>query len=551
MSANTDNTNSDNRDDLKNLDTKYIFVTGGVLSGVGKGITAASIGTILKSRGLKVNIQKCDPYLNVDSGTLNPAEHGECFVTIDGAETDLDLGHYERFLDQNLTQSSSLMSGRVIREVLENERAGKYGGKTVQYIPHVTDLMKSKILEAASGFDVHIVEIGGTMGDIEAQAFTEAIREIGLSAGRENALYTHVIYLPYLGASKEFKTKPAQNALRDARNSGIFPELLLARSEKPAPPKLKDKLGLFGGIPKEAIVMLPNAESIYQVPLSLELQGIGDYIIKRLNLIPSKADLTKWEDLTDKMAASKQSSVTIGMVVKYVDNEDSYFSVTEALRSAGWANGVNVKIKYISAEEVESGELKLDSAVKGVDGLLVPGGFGGRGIEGKILAANYALENNIPYLGICLGMQVAAIAGARKGGLPEANSTEFNPRTNHPVVTTMEDQKGKELTGGTMRLGNYDCKIEKGTLAHKLYGKDLIQERHRHRYEVNTEYLNYLDSAGLAITGTNPQTGLPEILEAKPELKHPFYIAAQFHPEFSSRPTKPQALFNGFIQAML
>ncbi len=531
--------------------TKYIFVTGGVISGVGKGIAAASIGAILKARGLTVNIQKCDPYLNVDSGTLNPAEHGECFVTSDGAETDLDLGHYERFLDQNLSQSSSLMSGRVLREVLENERAGKYGGKTVQYIPHVTDLMKKKIIEAGKDFDIHIVEIGGTMGDIEAQAFTEAIREIGLNVGRENALYAHAVYLPYLGASKEFKTKPAQNALRDARNSGIFPELLLARSENPAPPKLKEKLSLFGGIPKEAIAMLPNAESIYQVPLSLEIQGIGDYIVQRLGLKSAKADLKKWEDLTDKMAAAKKQTVSNGMVVKYVDNEDSYFSVTEALRSAGWANGVNVQIKYISAEKIENRTLDLDEATKEVDGILIPGGFGNRGIEGKITAAAYALKNKIPYLGICLGMQVAAIAGARSADLKEANSTEFNPETPDPIVTTMEDQKGKELTGGTMRLGNYDCKLDKGSLAHKLYGKDLIQERHRHRYEVNVKYLKDLEKAGLIITGTNPQTGLPEILEAKPELGHPFYIASQYHPEFTSRPTNPQPLFSGLISSCI
>ena len=531
--------------------TKFIFITGGVISGVGKGIAAASIGAILKARDYSVNIQKCDPYLNVDSGTLNPAEHGECFVTIDGAETDLDLGHYERFLEQNLTQSSSLMSGRVLREVLENERAGKYSGKTVQYIPHVTDLMKKKILKAAENFDIHIVEIGGTMGDIEAQAFTEAIREIGLSLNRENTLYAHVVYLPYLGASKEFKTKPAQNALKDARNSGIFPELLLARSETPAPPKLKEKLSLFGGIQKEAIAMLPNAESIYQVPLSLELQGIGDYITKRLNLEPARANLQKWEDLTNKMAAAKKRSVTIGMVVKYVDNEDSYFSVVEALKSAGWANSVIIQIEYISAEKIENGELSLQKALQEVDGILIPGGFGTRGIEGKISVAKYALENNIPYLGICLGLQVAAIAAARKSGLSKSNSTEFDPETPDPVVTTMQGQKGKELTGGTMRLGNYDCKLEKGSLVHRIYQKDLIQERHRHRYEINSKYLPNLEQAGLKLSGINPESNLPEILEADPKLNHPFFIGVQFHPEFGSRPTTPHPLFNSFIQALL
>lgn len=530
--------------------TKYIFVTGGVLSGVGKGITAASIGAILKSRGLKVNIQKCDPYLNVDSGTLNPAEHGECFVTIDGAETDLDLGHYERFLDQDLTQSSSLMSGRVLREVLEDERAGKYLGKTVQFVPHVTDLMKKKILQAGKGFDVHIVEVGGTVGDIEATTFLEAIREIGVELGRENTLFAHVVYLPYLETSKEFKTKPAQNALKDVRAVGIFPELVLARSEKPAPLAAKNKLALFSGAEEGAIAMLPNAESIYQVPISLELQGIGNFLTKRLNLGESKADLTKWEDLTDKIAGSKKKTVTIGMVIKYADNEDSYFSVHEALRTAGWHAGVTVKIKPINAEKIETNESYLKETLKDVNAILVPGGFGSRGIEGKIKAAAYALENNIPYLGICLGLQVAAIAAARKAGLKDANSMEFAPETTQPVVHTMEDQKGKENTGGTMRLGNYDCKVEKGSLAEKLYQSTEFKERHRHRYEINSKYLKDLEAGGLILTGTNPETNLPEILEAKPELNHPFYIGVQYHPEFTARPNRPSPLFLGLVNSI-
>lgn len=530
---------------------KYIFVTGGVLSGIGKGIAAASIGAILKARGLNVNIQKCDPYLNVDSGTLNPAEHGECFVTIDGAETDLDLGHYERYLDQELTQKSSLMSGRVLREVLEDERAGKYLGKTVQFVPHVTDLMKKKIKDAAQGFDVHIVEVGGTVGDIEATTFLEAIREIGIEIGRENTLFAHAVYIPYLDTSKEFKTKPAQNALKDLRSVGIFPELVLARSERPAPLSAKKKLALFSGAAENAIAMLPNAESIYQVPLSLELQGIGNFISERLGLEAKKADLSKWEDLTDKIATSKKQTVTIGMVIKYADNEDSYYSVNEALRTAGWHAGTTVKIKPINAEKIESNTHYLQEALKDVDGILIPGGFGSRGIEGKIKAAAYSLENNIPYLGICLGLQVAAIAAARKVGLSASNSTEFDENTPEPVVHTMEDQKGKEGTGGTMRLGNYDCKLEEGSLAHRIYNQDLIKERHRHRYEINSKYLPDLEKAGLKLSGINPESNLPEILEADPKLNHPFYIGVQYHPEFTSRPNRPNPLFLSLIQAVV
>jgi CTP synthase len=530
---------------------KFIFVTGGVLSGIGKGIAAASIGAILKARGLKVNIQKCDPYLNVDSGTLNPAEHGECFVTLDGAETDLDLGHYERYLDQELTQKSSLMSGRVIREVLEDERAGKYLGRTVQFVPHVTDLMKKKIKEASQDFDVHMVEVGGTVGDIEATTFLEAIREIGIENGRENTLFAHAVYIPYLDTSKEFKTKPAQNALKDLRSVGIFPELVLARSERPAPLSAKKKLALFSGAQENAIAMLPNAESIYQVPLSLELQGIGNFISERLSLGESKVDLSKWEDLTTKIAKSKKNTVTIGMVIKYADNEDSYYSVNESLRIAGWHSGATVKIKPINAEKIETDDNYLKEALADVDGVLIPGGFGSRGIEGKIKAADYAFKNKIPYLGICLGLQVAAIAAVRRVGLGSANSIEFDPKTPDPVVHTMQDQKGKEGTGGTMRLGNYDCKLAEGSLAKNIYKQELIKERHRHRYEINSEYLELLEEAGLKLSGTNPESNLPEILEADPKLNHPFYIGVQYHPEFKSRPNNPHPLFLGLIQAAL
>ncbi len=526
---------------------KFIFVTGGVLSGVGKGITAASIGNILKSRGLSVNVQKCDPYLNVDAGTLNPAEHGECFVTKDGAETDLDLGHYERFLDAELTQASSLMSGRVLRQVIDDERAGKYLGKTVQIVPHVIAAMQEQILKAGEGFDVHIVEIGGTVGDIEGQAFVEAIREIGLKQGRENCVYVHVVYIPYLGASKEYKTKPAQNAVKDLRNTGIVPDMLMARSEQMPPESSIAKLSLFSGISEEAIALLPNASSIYEVPLTLEERGIGDYIVKRLGLQAKKAENKQWRTMVKTINKQPEKTLTIGMVAKYLDNEDTYFSVVEALRAAGWKHNAKIEIIWVSAEDIERGKLKLGDVAQTVDGMVVPGGFGSRGIEGKIQAAQYALKHNLPYLGLCLGMQVAAIGALRNHGIKAANSTEFEPQTKDPVIATMADQKGKEGTGGTMRLGNYECQLAEGSLARKLYAQKTIFERHRHRYEFNNDYKAALEEAGMQVSGTWKQGNLVEIIEAS---KHPFFIASQFHPEFTSRPDRPGALFDGFVAAL-
>lgn len=523
---------------------KYIFVTGGVLSGVGKGITAASIGNILKSRGLRVNIQKCDPYLNVDAGTLNPAEHGECFVTKDGAETDLDLGHYERFLDTDLTQASSTMSGRIFRQVIEDERSGKYLGKTVQIVPHVTQLMQQYIEAAAEGFDVHIVEVGGTIGDIEGQAFVEAIREMGVRLGRENCIYVHVVYVPYLGASKEFKTKPAQNAVKDLRNTGIVPDMLMARSEAEAPKSIITKLSLFGGVPEQAIALLPNAATIYQVPLTLEECGIGEYIVSRLSLKAGKPKNKEWKQLVQQITDSEPKKVVVGMVAKYLDNEDSYFSVVEALRAAGWSHGVSVEISWVDAEAIEKGTLKLSQLKKQVDGIVVPGGFGSRGVEGKITAADWALKHNVPYLGLCLGMQVAAIAAVRQVGVKNANSTEFDPNTTEPVISTMDDQIGKEGTGGTMRLGNYECSLVKGTHTQKAYGKSVAFERHRHRYEFNSRYKPQLESAGLSVSGVWKKGDLVEIIE---KTDHPFFIASQFHPEFTSRPNRPQPLFKEFI----
>lgn len=524
--------------------TKYIFVTGGVLSGVGKGITAASIANILKARGLSVNIQKCDQYLNVDAGTLNPAEHGECFVTKDGAETDLDLGHYERFLGTELTQASSVMSGRVLRRVIEDERAGKYLGKTVQIVPHVIQAMQEYITNAGKGFNVHIVEIGGTVGDIEGQAWIEAIREFGLRQGSANCAYVHVVYLPYLGASKEFKTKPAQNAFKDLRNSGIVPDIMVARSEHPAPISIKNKLSLYGGVPPEAIALLPNASSVYQVPLSLEEQKIGQYITSRLGIKSKKPNMANWQKLNKAINKMPKKTVSVGIVAKYLDNEDTYFSVVEALKAAAWQQGVGLDYTWVNAEQLNKKNInQLDS----FDGILVPGGFGVRGVEGMISTADYCMQLNKPYLGICLGLQVAVIAAARRGGISEATSSEVNAKTKYPIIYIMPDQKGKEATGGTMRLGNYPAVLRGGTLTNKLYGSKYVTERHRHRYEVNRQYEEVINKGGLTISGQSPSGNLVEFVEVT---NHPFFIATQAHPEFRSRPNQPHPLFNGFIDAL-
>lgn len=522
--------------------TKYIFVTGGVLSGIGKGITAASIGNILKARGISVNIQKCDPYLNVDAGTLNPGEHGECFVTIDGAETDLDLGHYERFLDIRLDKKSSLMSGYLLQQLISDERAGKFLGKTVQVIPHFTNAIQQKIMEAGEGFDVHIVEIGGTVGDYESPAFIEAIREMGLKLGKENCLYVHVVYLPFLGTSKEIKTKPAQNAVRDLRGAGIVPDVLVARSEFEAAEEVLQKLSLYAGVAREALVQLPNAKTIYEVPLTLERTGIGDYITKRLS-VGKKSNLSDWKKMVDNALSSWDRKVSVGVVAKYLDNQDTYISVFEALKSAAWANKTELEIHWVDAENLES-----TSVFGKYDGLLVPGGFGGRGIEGKIAAAQYALKHKKPYLGLCLGLQVGVIAAARNGGLADANSAEFDKSGKNLVIDTMSDQKGKEETGGTMRLGDYPCVIEKGTLTEKLYREKEILERHRHRYECSNQFRDLYEKWGIRVAGHSPDKRLVEIIEG---IDHPFFLASQFHPEFNSRPNRPHPMFDGFIKSLV
>jgi CTP synthase len=527
--------------------TKYIFVTGGVLSGVGKGITAASIGNLLKARGLKVNIQKCDPYLNFDAGTLNPGEHGECFVTHDGSETDLDLGHYERFLDSQLDSTSSLMSGRVLGKVIADERAGKYLGKTVQIIPHVTTAIQQEIIAAAKGYDVHIVEIGGTVGDYESLSFIESIRELGVKLGSENAAYVHVVYLPYLGASGELKTKPAQNAVRELRGLGIVPDVLVARSESAPNKESIDKLSLFCGVNKNAIVSLPNAKTIYSVPITLEESGIADVLLKRLDIKSSAPDLTAWKSMLEKASNKDCMTIKIGMIAKYLNNQDTYMSVVEALKSAAWNRDLQVKLIWIDAEAIT--DQTIQSTLDAVDGIIVLGGFGSRGVEGKILAADFAAKNGLPYLGICLGLQTAVIAFARANGLTYANSTEINPSVEHKVISTMADQLGKEGTGGSMRLGDYPAVLTKGSLAAELYGETEIVERHRHRYECSPEYTDQYISWGLNISGVSPDGKLVEFVEM-PKSKHPFFIATQAHPEFLSRPTRAHPLFLGLIDAV-
>lgn len=520
---------------------KYIFVTGGVLSGVGKGITAASIGAVLQAKGVSVSVQKCDPYLNVDAGLLNPREHGECFVTKDGAETDLDLGHYERFLDQELTQKNTTLSGRLLRDLIADERAGKFGGQTVQLVPHLTNSIKQAIHQAAEG-EVHIVEIGGTVGDFEGLSFIEAIREFSYDVGRENCLFVHVIYVPFLEASKEYKTKPAQNALADLRGFGIMPDVVGVRTEgHQRPPKsIGEKIAISSGVRREGIIMMPNVGTVYEVPLTVarDLGGLLSEFVGN----DAEPDLRQWKRLAERDTTEYAREVTVGLVAKYADNSDTYLSVTEALKSAAWSQKSEVNIVWINAETA------TDEDFAAVDAVVVPGGFGERGAEGKIAAARYCLENNKPYLGICLGLQVAVVAAARRGGLAGANSTEFDTTTKQDVVYIMDDQKGKQSTGGTMRLGDYPAKLIKNTLTAKLYDANEVTERHRHRYEVNQKFLPEIEKGGLVISGASPDGALVEFVEA-PE--NTFFIATQAHPEFKSRPFRAHPLFAGLIRASL
>lgn len=517
---------------------KYIFVTGGVLSGVGKGITAASIGAVLQAKGAAVSIQKCDPYLNVDAGLLNPAEHGECFVTKDGAETDLDLGHYERFLDIELTQKNATLSGRLLSELIADERAGKFGGKTIQLIPHLTSAIQRSILRASEGSDVHIVEIGGTVGDYEGLSYVEAIREFAWKIGRENCLFIHVVYVPFIGTSKEFKTKPAQNALNDLRGFGIVPDGVVVRTDKPAPASVAKKISLFGGVPEDHVQLMPNVDTVFRVPLIVASNGLNDMLTEFTGL-RATPDFSSWHKIVAAQTAKPDKTVTVGLVAKYMDNEDTYLSVTEALKAAAWDQGVGLKVQWINAEKA------TDEDFEKVDALLVPGGFGPRGIDGKIAAATYALEHNKPYLGICLGLQVAVIAAARKSGLKEAHSTEFT-ETPKDVVYIMEGQKGKESTGGTLRLGNYPAKLIEGTKVAGVYGQTEVTERHRHRYEVNQAYLADIEKGGIKVSGFSPDGKLVEFIEAP---ANDYFVATQAHPEFRSRPNRPHPLFLGLIKA--
>ena len=529
----------------KQAKQKYIFVTGGVLSGVGKGITAASIGSVLQAKGEYVSIQKCDPYLNVDAGLLNPAEHGECFVTKDGAETDLDLGHYERFLDIELTQKNASLAGRILSELIASERAGKLSGKTVQLVPHFTYAIQDKIADAAfvddRPSDVHIVEIGGTVGDYEGLAFVEAIREFAARVGRENCLFMHVVYVPFIGTSKEFKTKPAQNAMQDLRSFGIFPDAVIVRTEQQAPESVARKISLLSGVPQEFVVDMPNVDTVYRIPEIIANSPLHG-LLSRFTGNDNVPELGKWQRLITAVNDVPEKKVSVGLVAKYMDNEDTYLSVTEAIKAAGWTLGVGVDIRWINAEECS------DADFEAVDALVVPGGFGGRGIEGKIAAADFALERKKPYLGLCLGLQVAVVAAARRAGLSDANSTEFNADTSADVVYIMEGQEGKESTGGTLRLGDYPAKLADGSLAARTYGAADIVERHRHRYEVNQKFRGDIEKGGLAISGTSPDGKLVEYVEAR---EHPYFLATQAHPEFKSRPFKAHPMFLGLIKAAM
>jgi CTP synthase len=527
--------------------TKYIFVTGGVLSGLGKGIAAASLGTILKARGWDVGIMKCDPYLNTDAGTLNPAEHGEVFVTKDGAETDLDLGHYERFIDTELDRSSSLMNGRIYAQVIADERAGKYLGKTVQIIPHVTAEVQRGILESGKGHDIQIVEIGGTVGDYESLAFLEAIRQFKHKVGQENVMYVHLVYIPYLGASKEFKTKPAQNALRDLRETGIQADMVMARAEEPMPKHALDKLSMLADIAPEGIVPLPNASTVYQVPLTLEDYNVAQFVASKLGLKDNKPQLGDWRQMVERVKDKTKPEVKIGVVAKYMHHEDTYTSVFEAAKAAAWAEDLQAKLVWIDAEKITAGN--VTKVIGDVDGIIVPGGFGSRGVEGKIMAADYAMRNNLPYLGLCLGMQVAVIAKLRdalSGGM-SVNTTEIDEKAKHPVIALMDEQAHVVAKGGTMRLGDYDCVLAKDSLCAKLYGDTKVVERHRHRYEVNNEYRDQLVAAGMNIVGTSPDGKLVEMIEVP---DHKYFVATQAHPEFKSRPNRAHPLFVGLIQAI-
>ena len=530
------------------MTTKVIFFTGGVLSSVGKGVTAAAIGRLLKARGFTITIQKLDPYLNVDPGTLSPYQHGEVFVLDDGSETDLDLGHYERMCDLRLNKNSTVTTGQVYQEVLDRERRGDYLGGTIQVIPHITNEIKRRIalVGKSTNAEIALVEVGGTVGDIEGQPFLEAIREMRNELGRNNTAFVHLTWLPYLKATGELKTKPTQHSVRELRSIGIFPDMIIARSDYPVEIELCTKIAQFCDVPREAVIPLVTSNLLYQIPLTLEDMHVAEILLSRLDLAPKQApDLQAWRWMVNELEREKPK-VRIGLVGKYVELHDAYISVREALRHAALYAGVDVEIEWISATDLEKG-IGLER-LEQVDGIVVPGGFGSRGVEGKIMAAKYAREHQVPYLGLCLGMQVMVIEYARNVlGMEDANSPEFDQRTRHPVIDLMAEQRGLEDKGGTMRLGLYPCVIQPGTLAARLYQTERIEERHRHRYEVNNAYRQALEEHGLIMSGVSPDGILVEMAEVR---DHPFMIGCQFHPEFLSRPTLPHPLFSGFIKAV-
>jgi len=529
---------------------KYVFVTGGVTSSLGKGITAASIGRLLKARGLHVSILKLDPYINVDPGTMSPYQHGEVFVTDDGAETDLDLGHYERFIDENLTQLSNVTTGRIYQAVIAKERRGDYLGGTVQVIPHITNEIKERIRRVGSDGepDVVIVEVGGTVGDIESLPFLEAIRQMRKDVGRANVLYVHVTLLPELAATGELKTKPTQHSVKELRGIGIQPDVIVLRSDSEVPTEIREKIALFTDVDVEAVIPAPTADTIYEVPLQFEDHGLGRLIVRELGLGDPeiRPDLEGWRRLVANIKRDKPA-LEIALVGKYIELPDAYLSVTEALKHAGWANDVDVKVRWVDSEALSRETLydKLD----GVGGILVPGGFGHRGIEGKVLAAHFARDHHVPYLGLCLGLQCAVIEFARQViGSKDVNSTEFDMFTENPVIDFMPDQRDMEEKGGTMRLGLYPAKLTPGSKAAEAYGQEVIYERHRHRFEVNNRYRQTLEAAGMLLSGQSPDGRLVEIVELK---DHPWFVASQFHPEFKSRPERPHPLFDGFVKAAM
>ena len=526
--------------------TKYIFVTGGVVSGLGKGITAASLGRLLKARGLKVAAQKLDPYINVDPGTISPFQHGEVYVTEDGAETDLDLGHYERFIDEDLNQFSNLTTGKVYWNVLNKERAGEYLGETVQVIPHITNEIKSFIYSVGdkAGADIVITEIGGTTGDIESQPFLEAIRQISVEVGRRSCLFIHVTLVPYISGSDEPKSKPTQHSVKELRGMGISPDMIVARVDRPMDAEIRHKISMFCSVPPDCVIENRTLPVLYEAPLMLEESHFSDIVCRELSIANPRGDLSDWRDMLERIE-NRRGHVKIALVGKYVRLHDAYLSVAEALRHGGYENGVFVDIDWVDSEEMN--EANVDKYLSGADGMILPGGFGGRGIEGMLCAANYARVQGIPYFGICLGMQIAVISYARQVlGYEDANSSEFDPESAHCVIDLMESQQGVSRKGGTMRLGAYPCHVKQGTRLAEAYGVDDISERHRHRYEFNNAFREELEAAGLVVSGTSPSGALVETVELP---NHPFYIGVQFHPEFKSRPNRAHPLFRAFIAA--